>query len=697
MAKPKQGSLPLTGGSYLYKDRRSGYYEVHPTNETSMTLLDCERMASHHTIAQAMSVVESIYVTRDWRIKGKDKKKAAIIEKAIRAHWNRLGVDVLKALKYGFAPFYIDWQDKGGLVQPASILPLKPHYISPLVDEHGAFAGFEQEFFGGQVNSTRYIPRENCFIYTYDFEFGDFRGKPRFRAARFAYTVYKYIIEMANIFYENFADPAKVGYAPSGKGMSDGGDLKFNTVVMRDILKQGAVGGSKDYILPSEEYEKGGKKWDIKLLESSRNGGEYIEYLKYLEQKMAHGVLVPELAFSQTGAGSYNLGDLHAAHLAYRSDMDMMGLAYFIETYLINPIVEYNWGADELNEYKMDFTKTSERDRDMIKQVVFAAMQNSKVKPDWEQISRMTGIEFTEDFEATAKLIEAKEKPIVKPEVEKPVKLEKCSCKHEQLELNMPKRSYTKAEEKVNFTELNNIYDGAEEIFKRVKTGIDGIEARLIAKAKNAFDNQDVNKLKNLSLDNKAPYLDRYEDEMLNILDTSFSGVVGELKLGDKKMKTLTRTVEATKAREMAQKQLSDMEFGARNILLSAAANDVGWELAQKQLKDFFTDYIDKVKVGVNISVQEFVDDGRRTGADDPDVILAQWSAVLDSALCPMCEELDGMTTEINSDFYNEFTPGNMHPNCRCVWVYITKDEVNPPEVDAERPDDELINSYLRK
>lgn len=68
---------------------------------------------------------------------------------------------------------------------------------------------------------------------------------------------------------------------------------------------------------------------------------------------------------------------------------------------------------------------------------------------------------------------------------------------------------------------------------------------------------------------------------------------------------------------------------------------------------------------------------------------IAQYSAILDDVTCPLCEYLDGMYFEVGSKEYYKYMP-RVHISCRCIYVYIGKDEVNQPKPNFKEPSDTL-------
>jgi SPP1 gp7 family putative phage head morphogenesis protein len=77
------------------------------------------------------------------------------------------------------------------------------------------------------------------------------------------------------------------------------------------------------------------------------------------------------------------------------------------------------------------------------------------------------------------------------------------------------------------------------------------------------------------------------------------------------------------------------------------------------------------------LNIAEAVNLGREEGfADIADQIGAyQWSAILDSRTCEICEGLDGTYFEPGDPALAELKPP-IHPNCRCILVAVLKEEL---------------------
>jgi len=818
-------------------------------------------MVNFHAIAEPMSIVKSLYATRDWYISGDKKEITSWLKKCLNKFWDKFINDSMTAMEYGFfdgiKDFYLGEDGKWWI---KSIKPLKPHYTTLLEDDNGNFAGVQQDFREGleKEKNFKIYEAKDCFHFAYNQKFDDPYGISRLVSARYPYITYKYIIEMTNIFYENYISPAKKGFAPQGKGDNIEGVKEFNVKILSDKLKEMELGGAKDITLPSETDEKGNRRWDVELLESSRTGADYMDYLKFLETKMSHGVLVPELAFSQTGSGSYNLFDGQEAFLAYKSDTDMAQFAAAVNEQIIDFLVDLNFGSEYVGEYKLEFTKASRKDKNLASQIIQGLTQNNKIDFDYEQLSRMTGLKITKNIIETAQAIEnikngeaTKKQIVVEKNKEKPMQLElplneivefggagsgnfnhsgrpgevggsgdggggkndnensrgflkmytgdnkstvlektfsrtveadeeesyilknngiekvsthldtaiekglidkskydsveegateanillvrdgyTCATAYghsvgirggsekdindmalllgaEQMEMSLScsykahfeksKRPLTPAEQKVNFAKLEDVYNNAEVIESKMAKILREIQSKIITKAKKPFLSGDILKMKNFALDDKSIFIDDFTNEMLDTYKKSFNNVVEELKL-NKSLTSANLEMTTLKIEEMASKQLSDISYAVKNILMAGVINSTDFNTVEKQINDYFDDFVNnKMPIGVEISIAEMVDDGRRAGADDPNVELAQWSAIMDNSVCDLCATLDMRVVAVNSPEYNEYTPGNLHKGCRCVWIYILKGESNKPPIDWQTPPQDLQEKYMRR
>jgi len=71
-----------------------------------------------------------------------------------------------------------------------------------------------------------------------------------------------------------------------------------------------------------------------------------------------------------------------------------------------------------------------------------------------------------------------------------------------------------------------------------------------------------------------------------------------------------------------------------------------------------------------------------RSGKAEPGVEIqrVQYSAIMDGKVCPLCEKMNGTIVAVDSPIRTKYNPP-LHYMCRCVWMPITRDEINDPRV----------------
>ena len=100
-----------------------------------------------------------------------------------------------------------------------------------------------------------------------------------------------------------------------------------------------------------------------------------------------------------------------------------------------------------------------------------------------------------------------------------------------------------------------------------------------------------------------------------------------------------------------------------------------------------------ELKATASAQVGDAINDGRQQAADKAGVKLAQYSAILDDATCPLCRWMDGLIIRTDNPDYGIFSP-QVHQYCRCVWVYIRPDEEPQPDPTWETPPADLVDRH---
>lgn len=691
MPKPRQSSPVETGG--VFRSIKSGNtWESVANLKSYLAVQHYDEMRNHPTIAAGLEQIKAPIKATDWYISGKNKSKVEFLTRNIKRLWSGMIVDVLRGLEYGFAPFQKVFDVEDGKVYLKQMRALKPHYASILIDEWENFAGIVTRFSGS--NNT--IPRENSAVFTYNKEFNNLYGISRLRPARYPYVVHKYIMELCSMFYESFADPRYKVFVPEGKTLNpDTGKPIDNIAYVSNKIKSLHGGGAKHITLPAKK--DGEAQYDIEVLDSSKDGQDYIAFLQYCDTLILQGILIPQDLVISSDRGSAAKQKEINSQFAFQYDSDMSQIKTFIETEILNPLIEYNFGKEDVGGYEWNYMPMTKKDVETLRNVFLAYAQLGKVEPDWDWLSHQIGIPINvnaltpEAPEETPAEVVEEDKPVNTPPA-----MSRCSCGHIHFEKQA--RELTTFEKRVDFERVKGLFEREPDFTGKLETIMDDMKSAYIKEAKKLINSGNVEGLNKLTLDYKNKYKNLYVKKAMTVLEDSYELVREELGLPVGTPADDIKKVYKARAENIAGKQLTDLEVRVKDMALTAVSTNQGFGEVENVIKNIFTDYKDTVKTGVNVTIQEFIDGGRREGASDPEVELAQWSAILDENVCPVCAKLDGnLVVKVGSDEYNKYTPSAMHFNCRCVWVYIMRKEENKPALNIPTVSQEEADKYIRK
>jgi hypothetical protein len=705
LAKAKQGQVAMTGGISIFADK-SGKFMSYTNDNDNISVAEYENMANHPTIALGIEWAIALHSSFDWYLTGTNKKKVAMVEKCLRDIWEIFINDVNRcAMIYGFAPFEKVWKESGGYLVYDRLLPLKPKYITVLTDSKGDYAGLKQEGANTNNSETVYLPAEKTFIYPHRYRFGDLYGMSRLRAARYPYFASKYMSELLNMYMESSADPVKVGRAPTGKVKTTSNSAAVESVdYLNQRLNSLSIGGAKRITLPSDTDANGKYKWDVNLLESTRTNEQFLNYLRFLDVKMLNGILIPETTALAPENGSNALEKGQEGILALSIDKEIGILGKFVEKYLIDPLLEVNFGADSVGTVEFHHTKLSKNDRDLQGRILFALTQNEKVEFDVEWLSQKTGIPFVKgtglpkeikNISEEGKIIEPNGITVTekKEEEETEEELESCNCGHVHLE---KKKELSLTEKKVEFDKVDNLFNKGKLVYNKLDAILDDIKMKILETMKPLIKKGDIEGIKKAELELKNKYKNLFTAETMGVFEEAFDlakrevGLTGALTAEQK-------AVQKARVQNIADMHLTDIELGMKNKVLTGIAAGLSYGDIENEIKNFLSDYKDSsLKTSVDVTIAQSVSEGREKLTDFPEIELATWSAVLDSVVCPLCGKLDGMTVRVDSADYAKFKPAEVHPNCRCIWIYTTKEENNKPEVNYKEPNKTIVEKYNR-
>lgn len=270
------------------------------------------------------------------------------------------------------------------------------------------------------------------------------------------------------------------------------------------------------------------------------------------------------------------------------------------------------------------------------------------------------------------------------------------------------KRELTPAESKVNFTGIESKLNSLEgETVRAIKPIYDALVADATIKINKYLESGEYDKIteKNIFDENlKNQYIKVLKESGLEAYLYGKNGASDELDVKAPATPKESKDFFADNAKAIVEKQLSDLIFKIQAEVSAARRKDqlsttlaVG-DIIAAITAVFISYYSDTIGVTATTAVSVGVNRGRKDVFNkyETDIYAYQYSAILDTATCPTCESLDGKVLDQASYKKTSYDPP-IHFNCRCIWVAILKDEVDPPLITGFPDESKLLEPSLSR
>ena len=682
--KPIEGQLASAGRKNVMSSMLGQSNVAY--NPSKIPLKTYDDMRNHFTIAGALGSVKLPILSVDWYIDSENEEVAKFIEANLREFWSDFIRDILLAFDFGFSGFEKVFEiDDKGYIKLKKLLNIDVNSINIKLTDDGSYDGLIQNSSTGKVIS---IPAQKSFVFTHTKEFNNFYGRPRIRPSYTPWFISRYMLDFCNTFYERYGNPAVIGYAPIGKSKYNNTDID-NMDYMLKIAER--LQNASAMILPFSE----GKQWSFETFESKRTGGDYIDYIKYLDMGMFTGCLVPSLSFSSGEKGSYALFETQADTFSQGIDGELTDIKGHIDKYIIRPLVEYNFGKDVKAQWV--YHPLSSKDRQLVRQVMLALVQQGK-------------IDFAVNFLSESLGLPAREAGIIKDKIlaqdikvgDKEVKQMANAIRVHKHSVSFAKtsgfwREPNQYEKHVNFEKIKQRFDTTEkQLAENLNKIIDKQKEKLLTNIGNAMDEGKIGYIQSMQLNFKTEYENKFVEDMNEIFDAGFEDVKEENKLRGIAIPNQAKNWVNAQGKNISKKHQNDLEF----LAISTALAGISKELSRKEVlydvSEAIGEYQDK-KIGLSsaMSVHNFYENGREWAADEGGLEFAEWSSVLEpDVTCDFCWDRDGMVIKTSDPDFTEFGPAEAHENCKCLWIYIDMPE--PPEISWVTPDSEDVEEFYQ-
>lgn len=583
--------------------------------------------------------------------------------------WGDIIRQILLMLPYGSMVFEVVYKlTDDGKIGWRKWAPRLPKTIQRWnVDKNGELESIEQSTYKNGIYQTVIIPAEKLMVFVHRREGDNYRGTSILRQA------YKHWFFRDKYYKIDAVATERAGIGIPKIKLPDGftDDDYENAKKVGENLR----GHEKAYVI----YKDG---WEVEMMDmKSGTNKSAKEMLEHHTREILKSVLVQFIDLGSSNTGSYALAKDQSK--LFLIALDAIGKQ--IEDVVnqeIKKLVDYNWNVE-------DYPKLTHSDLG-IKDV--EELSNAIQKLSLAGV--ITSDPHLEDY--MRKVLKLPEKPEElraeqKEQLEQNPKEEKPPAEEEPPEENKPEvkasekylRELTKAERRVKFSEIEAFMDIKEQNLVKEMTNILLSEKSSLLKTfRKAIENKDYNTLQQISLSLTGKLSETFRKHMKELFE--FGKMKSSYEIGKPVPQTPKEINERIKeeAAFLAAYNQDKLLEELKNISAVCIMENVDPEESMKRITGKFDTFLNSnVPASASLVTSGELNNGRKFTFEKykNDLYGYQWSAILDYRTCNYCQSMDGSVIGVNDKAFNEFRPGEVHFNCRCIWVGITKEEVEPP------------------
>lgn len=581
----------------------------------------------------------------------------------------------LRAVVEGYSGFEKVLTIKDGYVVFRKIAWRDPTSLGIRADGRGGFNGFKQRAFIENKYEEVIIPLERAFLYTYGKEFHNLKGRSAFTAAYSSYDKKRRLYYLAEQQAQSDALKIKV---VEGKAKATQDELDATVEAVDELGFKATVGLPEGY----------------KVTALNQAGGlNLLPLIEHHNGEMARSVLAMFILLG-TGSktGSYSLSQDQSDFFIQALMSIRKSLENHITSYLISDLYAYNFEKPLYGTFK--FEDITDSTIDLLKQVFIKIVEKDRLPQDvLDGVVKKVADKLDIDMDVLDKATKGEEDDDTEDDEDTPeVTPVDNSKKKRSLSSGAWRRELTPAEEKVNFNGLEKKLNSLESEFERtVRPIYDEIISKATVKINDYLEAGKYDKIteKNIFDENlRNQYTRAIKESGLDAYVYGKNGASDEL---DKKAPATPRESKnffRDNAQAVSDKQFADLIFKVNAKVAEGRRKDLlakGEQLSVGEIlvgiTGIFSEYYTAV-VGLTASavVAMGVNRGRKDVFNEyaSDIYEYQYSAILDEKTCPTCDALDGKVVDEAEYKRTSFDPP-IHHHCRCIWVAILVDELDPP------------------
>lgn len=474
-----------------------------------------------------------------------------------------------------------------------------------------------------------------------------------------------------------------------------------------------------------------GFAWELEFVESKGGKGEdFLDAIRETDQRIARAMFVPDLLLNNTSeVGSNALGQSHRSTWSESVEGRLDDYSRQITEQLLDPVRLLNYGVNSAPA-RLIFKPLADEAVDRWWELVKILAEGGALPVDVDEVAQGLGIPLldaadrpavpaapddaslaasVERFEAALTAALAKGGPVAPPPA-----ADAAHAAHEPerwldtLALDpvagLPEWRIPQDYDPPAFRRALN--DREERVgFQRIEAGLNASEAATIAQLDELLAAEHDRILRQLAGILKrgsvaeilkalgelelgvGPKVTRaWSDLMATVAAETLAGLRGELAAYandlPESLGTEGRALFASYATTSADSALSKLLTEVRANLLNGFTSGVsraGLAAIVGQVFDAYsTSEAKPVRLTTRMLTSKSMNYTRAAAVERGGIPLAgaQYSAVLDRRTCDLCASMDEQIIPIEHSDLARFTPP-VHHNCRCLWVWITRDEAD--------------------
>jgi len=371
-----------------------------------------DQMRTDDAIKASMKLKKGASLSTGWQIrpatdKPVDVNMAAYIDWVLRHLASLYGdfddrlEECLTALDFGFSISelvlnYIELGPFAGKIGLKTIKTRRPHDFSFEVDVHDNLLPFGLR----QGYNTQALPIEKFVIYTYQKEFGNWKGLSDLRSAYRPWWLKENLLRWCGIYAERFAMPTPKGTYPSGTQYAE------QIAKFKQVLENWQA--NTQMTMP--------KDFDITLLEPRGVGVNIFSWLlRELDLQIARALLIP----NRLGISAE---PVHGSYAQSKKEFDIFMIVVedirrdisrdVVNNQIIRRLIDWSYG--EVEEYpQFTFLPFTNEEEAKLLETWLNAVQGDVVKPTYQDeahIRLTTGFPSRDETDADRKEAEAQAK-----------------------------------------------------------------------------------------------------------------------------------------------------------------------------------------------------------------------------------------------------------------------------------------------